>query len=153
MSTDPRAPRRTVSLLVGIQPAGFAGLELDPTRNCTSADMRQATSPVSPPTFGRSGAADELRVYRHRGPQPADTPGATAEPRVRSTAESGMAARRRGGDQRATRRDGPGGAGAGPVVPRQAQAKRASGQQSGSKRPAVKTGAVKRAPKKGEPGE
>jgi hypothetical protein len=60
-----------------------------------------------------------------------------------------MAERRRGGDQRATRRDGPGGAGAGPNV-RQAGAKRASGQQSGSKRPAVRTGAAKRAPKKGE---
>jgi hypothetical protein len=63
-----------------------------------------------------------------------------------------MAERRKGGDQRATRRDGPGGASAGPVVPRQGSAKRASGQQSGSKRPAVKTGANKRAPKTGEPG-
>lgn len=63
-----------------------------------------------------------------------------------------MAERRRGGDQRATRRDGPGGAGAGPNVRLHAGAKRASGQQSGSKRPAVKTGAAKRAPKKGEPG-
>ena len=63
-----------------------------------------------------------------------------------------MAEARRGGDERATRRDGPGGAGAGPNVARQAGAKRASGQQSGSKRPAVKTGAAKRAPKKGERG-
>jgi len=71
---------------------------------------------------------------------------------VRDGEEANMAEQRRGGDERATRRDGPGGAGAGPVVPRQAGAKRASGQQSGSKRPAVKTGAAKRAPKKGEAG-
>ena len=63
-----------------------------------------------------------------------------------------MAERRRGGDERATRHDGPGGAGAGPVTPQHGRAKRASGQQSGSRRPAVKTGAAKRAPKKGEPG-
>ena len=63
-----------------------------------------------------------------------------------------MAESRKRGDARATRRDGPGGASAGPNVPMQAGAKRASGQQSGSKRPAVKTGAAKRAPKKGERG-
>ena len=63
-----------------------------------------------------------------------------------------MAKRRKGGDERATRRDAPGGASAGPVVPRRASAKRASGQQLGSKRPAVRTGAEKRAPKKGEAG-
>ncbi|HKG93023.1 MAG TPA: hypothetical protein VKA84_14060 [Gemmatimonadaceae bacterium] len=63
-----------------------------------------------------------------------------------------MAESRRGGDQRATRRDGPGGASAGPKVRVRAGAKRASGRQSGSKRPAVKTGAAKRAPKKGERG-
>ena len=63
-----------------------------------------------------------------------------------------MAESRKRGDERATRREGPGGAGAGPTVPMQAGAKRASGQQSGSKRPAVKTGAAKRAPKKGERG-
>ena len=63
-----------------------------------------------------------------------------------------MAESRKRGDARATRRDGPGGAGAGPHAPMQAGAKRASGQQSGSKRPAVKTGAAKRAPKKGERG-
>jgi hypothetical protein len=62
-----------------------------------------------------------------------------------------MAERRRGGDKRATRREGPGGAGAGPNVRLHAGAKRASGQQSGSKRPAVRTGTAKRAPKKGEP--
>ena len=62
-----------------------------------------------------------------------------------------MAERRRGGDQRATRRDGPGGASAGPNVRLHPGEKRRSGQQSGSKRPATKTGAAKRAPKKGEP--
>jgi hypothetical protein len=60
-----------------------------------------------------------------------------------------MARSRRGGDARGTRRDGPGGAGAGPSQRPKAGRKRASGQQSGSTRPAVKTGAAKRAPKKG----
>jgi hypothetical protein len=63
-----------------------------------------------------------------------------------------MAERRRGGDQRATRRDGSGGAGAGPMQATGPGEQRASGQQSGSKRPAVKTGAAKRAPKKGDKG-
>ena len=63
-----------------------------------------------------------------------------------------MAEQRRGGDARATRRDGPGGAGAGPRQATSPGEKRASGQQSGSKRPAVKTGAAKKAPKKGEKG-
>ena len=61
-----------------------------------------------------------------------------------------MARSRGQGDARgAPRRDGPGGAGAGPSRKPRAGAKRASGQQSDSKRPAVKTGAAKRAPKKG----
>ena len=59
-------------------------------------------------------------------------------------------ARRARGHERATRRDGPGGAGAGTKTTPKAGAKRASGQQSGSTRPAVKTGAAKKAPKKGE---
>ncbi|MFL5636307.1 MAG: hypothetical protein ACJ79F_06295 [Gemmatimonadaceae bacterium] len=63
-----------------------------------------------------------------------------------------MAEQRKGGDQRATRRDGVGGASAGPSVRLHAGEKRASGQQTGSKRPAERTGVAKRAPKKGEPG-
>jgi hypothetical protein len=53
-------------------------------------------------------------------------------------------------EARAPRRDGPAGAGAASSrVVRTLTGKRVSGQQSGSTRPAVKTGAAKRAPKKG----
>jgi hypothetical protein len=54
------------------------------------------------------------------------------------------------GDTRAVRRDGPAGAGSGPSEKTRARGKGMTGQQSGSNRPAVKTGAAKRAPKKGE---
>lgn len=60
-----------------------------------------------------------------------------------------MARARGRGDQRGTRRDGPAGAGAAPNRNVHRGRKRASGQQSGSNRPAVRTGAAKRAPKKG----
>ncbi len=61
-----------------------------------------------------------------------------------------MARARGSGDDRGVRRDGPGGASVGTTRRRKSAAKRASGQQSGSKRPAVKTGAAKRAPKRGD---
>ena len=61
-----------------------------------------------------------------------------------------MARARGSGDQRGVKRDGPGGASTGPTARVRAGAKRKSGQQSGSRRPAVKTGAAKRAPKRGD---
>jgi hypothetical protein len=54
------------------------------------------------------------------------------------------------GDDRIVRRDGPAGAGSGPSEKTRARGMGMTGQQSGSTRPAVKTGAAKRAPKKGE---
>ena len=61
-----------------------------------------------------------------------------------------MARARGSGDERGVRRDGPGGASMGPKTPARSGEKRRSGQQSGSKRAAVRTGAAKRAPKKGD---
>jgi hypothetical protein len=61
-----------------------------------------------------------------------------------------MARARGSGDKRGPRRDGPGGASMGPKIRTKPGEKRRSGQQSGSKRPAVRTGAAKRAPKKGD---
>jgi hypothetical protein len=54
------------------------------------------------------------------------------------------------GDDRAVRRDGPAGAGSGPSEKTRTRGMGMTGQQSGSTRPAVKTGAAKKAPKKGE---
>jgi hypothetical protein len=56
------------------------------------------------------------------------------------------------GDERAPRRDGPGNVSAGASLGARDPHGHATGQQSGSTRPAVKTGAAKRAPKKGEKG-
>jgi hypothetical protein len=61
-----------------------------------------------------------------------------------------MARARGSGDARGARRDGPGGASMGTKTPTRPGEKRRSGQQSGSKRPAVRTGTAKRAPKKGD---
>jgi hypothetical protein len=63
-----------------------------------------------------------------------------------------MARARGKGDDHAPRRDGPAGAGAGASLGARAPHDHATGQQSGSTRPAVKTGAAKKAPKKGEKG-
>ena len=61
-----------------------------------------------------------------------------------------MARQRTRDDVRAARRDGPAGAGAASNREvRSRTGKRKSGQQSGSLRPAVRTGTAKRAPKKG----
>ena len=91
----------------------------------------------------------ECTVQGHAARPRGRTAGRITDPCIE---EVHMAERRRGGDERATRRDGPGGAGAGPMQATGPGEQRASGQQSGSKRPAVKTGAAKRAPKKGEKG-
>ena len=61
-----------------------------------------------------------------------------------------MARARGSGDERGVRRDGPGGASTGPSHPVREGEKRRSGQQSGSMRAAVSTGAAARAPKKGD---
>jgi hypothetical protein len=61
-----------------------------------------------------------------------------------------MAEARGSGDKRGARRDGPGGASMGPKMRTRLGEKRRSGQQSGSNRPAVRTGAAKRAPKRGD---
>ena len=61
-----------------------------------------------------------------------------------------MARARGSGDERGVRRDGPGGASMAASAATQTGQKRRSGQQSGSTRPAVKTGAAKRAPKRGD---
>lgn len=62
-----------------------------------------------------------------------------------------MARSRAKDESRAPRRDGPAGAGAASAtVVRNAAGKRESGRQSASRRPTVKVGTVKRAPKKGE---
>jgi hypothetical protein len=63
-----------------------------------------------------------------------------------------MARARGRGDDHAPRRDGPAGAGAGASQGTRDPHGHATGQQSGSTRPAVKTGAAKKAPKKGEKG-
>jgi hypothetical protein len=63
-----------------------------------------------------------------------------------------MARARGRGDDHAPRRDGPAGAGAAASLGARDPFDHARGQQSGSKRPAVKTGAAKKAPKKGEKG-
>ena len=54
------------------------------------------------------------------------------------------------GNERYVKRDGPAGAGTGPSKKTVARGKRMTGQQSGSTRPAVRTGTAKRAPKKVE---
>jgi hypothetical protein len=61
-----------------------------------------------------------------------------------------MAEARGSGDKRGARRDGPGGASMGPKTRTRPGEKRRSGQQSGSKRPAVRSGAAKLAPKRGD---
>lgn len=61
-----------------------------------------------------------------------------------------MAKARGSGDKRGARRDGPGGASMGADYPVREGEKRRSGQQAGSRRPAVATGAAARAPKKGD---
>ena len=63
-----------------------------------------------------------------------------------------MARARGRGDDHAPRRDGPGDVSAGTSLGAQDPHDHARGQQSGSKRPAAKTGAAKKAPKKGEKG-
>ena len=61
-----------------------------------------------------------------------------------------MAKSRGHGDEReVTKRDGPAGAGS-DANPRFADGRRASGHQSGSTRPAVRTGVAKKAPKKAD---
>ncbi len=61
-----------------------------------------------------------------------------------------MARSRGSGDDRVVKRDGPSGAGTGPSGRQRARGKSVTGQQSGSNRPAVRTGAAKKAPKKGD---
>src|SRR5688500_7536461 len=62
-----------------------------------------------------------------------------------------MARSRGSGDDRdKVQRDGPEGAGTGPSGVQRRQGKSVTGQQSGSNRPAVRTGAAKKAPKKGD---
>ena len=62
-----------------------------------------------------------------------------------------MARSRGGGDDRGkVQRDGPAGAGTGPSGAQRRQGKSVTGQQSGSNRPAVRTGTAKKAPKKGD---
>src|SRR5918999_1257543 len=79
------------------------------------------------------GDAERL-VHRHEG---------IAQIQSGNTTEASMARSKGSGDKRGVRRDGPGGAGA----PWEASAsdEARSGQQSGSKRPRVKTGAAARA--------